>query len=39
MPDRDWHRSGDVPFHSAVTKFASLQRPMPFLRSGEMFGT
>ncbi|MHC2248889.1 hypothetical protein ACVJH7_008196 [Bradyrhizobium elkanii] len=32
MPD------GEVPFMTAVTKSASLQRPMPSFGSGEMFG-
>ena len=31
-------RRGDVPFTIAVTKSASLQRPMPSFGSGEMFG-
>jgi hypothetical protein len=31
--------SGDVPLSSAVTKSASLQRPIPYVGSDEMLGT
>ena len=37
--EADARPRGDVPFHSAVTKSASLHAPMPSVGSGEMFGT